>query len=208
MSGPAKRVSPISRQVKSFLLKLIVEQKIIADKRTHGSIVVAKQRAWENILLSFNSAGVGGPVRSLNQLQKIWDYLKQTAKKEHTLYNRELRKTDGGDPPPPESEDTKFIMDFIKDEFKVPDNEFDCDSVKPALIQQDQPESHQDTPVCTIFLGEEDFIDADLLDATEIPNQLGPHGRAAGNSTVVATCVESTVHYNQYTKCSWSIWWY
>ncbi|KAK3892659.1 hypothetical protein Pcinc_003452 [Petrolisthes cinctipes] len=140
--------------------------------------------------------GFGGPVRTLKQLQKIWDYLKQMAKKEHTIYNRELRKTGGGDPPPPESEDTKFIMDFIKDEFKVPESEFDCDNVKPAIIQQDQQES-QDTPLCTIFVGEDDFINADLLDATGLPNQQGPHSRAANNSAVLATFEEPTVRYNQ-----------
>ncbi|KAK3869744.1 hypothetical protein Pcinc_024972 [Petrolisthes cinctipes] len=47
------------------------------------------------------------------------------AKKEHTMYNRELRKISGGDLSPPKSEDTKVIMDFIKDEFKVPESEFD-----------------------------------------------------------------------------------
>ncbi|KAK3890531.1 hypothetical protein Pcinc_005505 [Petrolisthes cinctipes] len=112
------------------------------------------------------------------------------------MYNRKLRKTGGGDPPPPESEDTKIIMDFIKYEFKVPQSEFDCDSVKPAIIQQDKQES-QDTPVCTIFVGKDDFIDADLLDATGLPNQLGPHSRAANNSAVVATFEEPTVRYNK-----------
>ncbi|KAK3884662.1 hypothetical protein Pcinc_011076 [Petrolisthes cinctipes] len=118
------------------------------------------------------------------------------AKKEHTIYNRELRNTGGGDPPPPESEDTKFIMDSIKDEFKVPESEFDCDNVKPAIIQQDQQES-QDTPLCTIFVGKDDFIDADLLDATGLPNQQGPHSKAANNSAVLATSEEPTVRYNQ-----------
>lgn len=77
MPATAKRVSPISRQEKAFLLQLITEHKVIADKRTHGTIVVAKQRAWERIVLSFNSAGFGGPLRTVKQLQKIWDYLKQ-----------------------------------------------------------------------------------------------------------------------------------
>ncbi|KAK3884783.1 hypothetical protein Pcinc_010971 [Petrolisthes cinctipes] len=87
-------------------------------------------------------------------------------------------------------------MEFIKYEFKVAESEFDCDSVKPAIIQQDKQES-QDTTVCTIFVGEDDFIDADLLHATGLPNQQGPHSRAANNSAVVATFEEPTVRYNQ-----------
>ncbi|KAK3869745.1 hypothetical protein Pcinc_015594 [Petrolisthes cinctipes] len=64
------------------------------------------------------------------------------------------------------------------------------------IIQQDQRES-QDTPVCTIFVGEDDFMDDDLLDATGLPNQQGPHSRAANNSAVVAIFEEPTVRYNQ-----------
>lgn len=36
------------------------------------------------------------------------------AKKEHAVYNREVKVTGGGDAPPDLSEDTKVIMDFIK----------------------------------------------------------------------------------------------
>ncbi|KAK3871187.1 hypothetical protein Pcinc_023663 [Petrolisthes cinctipes] len=113
------------------------------------------------------------------------------SKNEHTMYNRELRKTGGGDPPLLNLKTQKSLMDFIKDEFKVPESEFDCDNVKPAIIQQYQQES-PDTPVCTILVGEDDFIDADLLDATGLPNQQGPHSRAANNSAVVATFEEPT----------------
>ncbi|KAK4306157.1 hypothetical protein Pmani_021999 [Petrolisthes manimaculis] len=55
------------------------------------------------------------------------------AKKDDTSYRRECKLTDGGKSPPDLSEDTKIIMDFIKDEFKHPENEFDSDNVKPRL---------------------------------------------------------------------------
>lgn len=52
------------------------------------------------------------------------------AKKEDTAQRRGCRLTGGGKAPPDPSEDSKIIMDFLKDEFKYPENEFDCDSVR------------------------------------------------------------------------------
>ncbi|KAK3881385.1 hypothetical protein Pcinc_014161 [Petrolisthes cinctipes] len=190
MPTPAKRVAPLSRQEKSYLLQIITEHNIIADKRTQGSCVVAKQRAWERSEHSFNSAGFGGPVRTVKQLLKIWDHLKQMAKKENTLYRRECKLTGGGKHPPDVTEDTKIIMDFIKDEFKHPESEFDSNNVRLAHIQQ----KSEGSPVCTIFVSEGDIIDANIIeDTTELPNLQEPHSRVAYNSTAVATFEDSTL---------------
>ncbi|KAK4308441.1 hypothetical protein Pmani_019862 [Petrolisthes manimaculis] len=56
------------------------------------------------------------------------------AKKDDTSYRRECKLTGGGKSPPDLSEDTKIIMDFIKEEFKHPENEFDSDNVKRKFL--------------------------------------------------------------------------
>lgn len=62
--------------------------------------------------------------------------------------------------------------------------------IAAAIIQQESQESS----VCTIFVGEDDIINADQMDATSgQPNHQGPHSRVAYNSAAIATFEEPTV---------------
>nr|XP_045582302.1 myb/SANT-like DNA-binding domain-containing protein 3 isoform X2 [Procambarus clarkii] len=129
MAAPPKcpsRSSPVSQFEKECLLGIVRDfMPIIADKSTSFVATSRKATMWQDVAARFNAAT--GYSKSSQQVRKIWENIRNRAKKEYIRVMQEQGKT-GGPPSTPVDTLSSQVLPLIENELEPVDNPWDCDS--------------------------------------------------------------------------------
>ncbi|KAK8736324.1 hypothetical protein OTU49_004940 [Cherax quadricarinatus] len=129
MPAPPKclsRSSPVSQFEKECLLGIVKDfMDIIADKSTSFVATSRKATVWQDVAARFNAAT--GYSKSSQQVRKIWENMRNRAKKEYIRVMQEQNKT-GGPPPIPVDALSCQVLPLIERELEPLENPWDCDS--------------------------------------------------------------------------------
>ena len=111
------------------------------ESKGYDSKTLAKKaKAWEEILIRFNTQNPNRIKRDLSQLQGCWRRLKLQSKKEPDLHRREARKTGGGRAPASPSGLSKLVADVIPTSVNPLEQEFDDDAGEELDLRRDKDE--------------------------------------------------------------------
>ncbi|KAF5283131.1 hypothetical protein FQR65_LT14060 [Abscondita terminalis] len=86
---------------KVLLATLIKDNAVVENKKTDGATLIEKHRAWEFICRTYNAQPEVNTTRTLQQLKKLWNNLKQRKRKETTALKYDMLATGGGPPKKP-----------------------------------------------------------------------------------------------------------
>ncbi|XP_070377275.1 myb/SANT-like DNA-binding domain-containing protein 3 isoform X1 [Dermacentor albipictus] len=180
-----------SDEEKDLVTELVRKYKFsIENKKSDTVSLSRKMKAWDALTAEFNSAENVRP-RTVAQLRKLWDNLKQRWKKEKAKQIRNAMATGGGPPPEPVDERLSQIEAAVPHLSERVKNPYDSDrppSTQPADsvadiiagMTQSNPEDSDDDRTLELSSTEYLYVDsanarsplpADPTDASSEPAQ-------------------------------------
>ncbi|KAH6936122.1 hypothetical protein HPB50_013498 [Hyalomma asiaticum] len=121
---------------KELLTELVQKYKSsIENKKSDAVPLTRKTKAWESLASDFNSTENVRP-RTVDQLRKLWDNLKQRWKKEKAKQIRDSMATGGGPPPAPMDEVLSQIEAAIPHLSERVNNPYDSDRPLPSSVDE------------------------------------------------------------------------
>nr|XP_054760823.1 uncharacterized protein LOC129267104 [Lytechinus pictus] len=112
---------------RNLLLQLITERReVLLCRKTDYNSNLKKTAAWDDLANKFHSKY--GNKWSTNQIKDQWKRMRLNAKKEHSNFSKESRKTGGGPPPPEPSHFSMIVKELCPMDFQQFRNPFDDDN--------------------------------------------------------------------------------
>ncbi|CAG9768164.1 unnamed protein product [Ceutorhynchus assimilis] len=116
---------------KMFLVQIAQHRVIAENKKTDAVSLKKKHAAWDKIQCSYCSQGF--PTKSVKQLKKCWDNIKQKKRQQNTLARQNRLLTGGGSP---KEVITDPVTDFAGSAFPAIDVELGNDWDSTAVFEK------------------------------------------------------------------------
>lgn len=127
MAEQKKRIN-FSRDELALLKRLVLERPIIEKKMHDQKTEDLRKKAWKELLIEFNSAGLNTQ-RNVEQLKGAWKRVKRDYKSQKAEERRSKFRTGGGPPSPQHEQDPEMDELLIDQEplQNIPDDDDDFD---------------------------------------------------------------------------------